>query len=139
MFLFFLALLANATGWNTTKTTVSDCGAGKSVFTIQGLSLDPPNPVPNDNVSLHLDYSVPSGVIVTDGQAKYAATYNFIPLSPTIEPLCKNIPCPLSSGSYSNTTYMLWPSGLSGSLSTSITWVDERATQLLCIRIVASF
>ena len=143
MFLLFSALSVAVAGflkmpWTTQQTKVVDCGAGKSLFTINALSLEPAQPVPNENVSLHLDYSVPAGLTINGGDAKYAVTYNFIPLTPTVEPLCKNIPCPLPSGSYSNTTYMLWPSGLSGSLVTKITWTDTSARQLLCISITAS-
>lgn len=143
MFLLFTALSVAAAGlfdlaWTVKQTKVTDCGAGKSLFTIHGLSLEPAQPIPNENVSLHLDYTVPSGTMIDGGDAKYAVTYNFMPLTPTVEPLCKNIPCPLSSGSYSNTSYMLWPSGLSGSLVTKITWTDTSAKQLLCILITAS-
>lgn len=143
MFLLFTALSVAVAGflkmpWTTQQTKVADCGGGKSLFTINTLTLEPAQPVPNQNVSLHLEYSVPAGVTINGGDAKYAVTYNFIPLTPTVEPLCKNIPCPLSSGSYSNTTYMLWPSGLSGTLVTKITWADTSATQLLCILITAS-
>jgi hypothetical protein len=136
MFLLFVAFLGLAASrWTLKETKVVDCGTAKSVFTINALSLEPAQPVPGDNVSLHLDYSVPAGVTIDDGEARYAATYNFIPLTPTVEPLCKNIPCPLSAGSYSNTSYMLWPSGLSGNLVTKITWVDVNVQQLLCIQI----
>ena len=135
-----LALLSTALSWMTspwaTKSTkVVDCGVGKSVFTIDALSLDPAQPVPGENVSLYLDYSVPAGVTVNDGEARYAVTYNFLPLTPTVEPLCKNIPCPLSSGSYSNVTYMQWPSSLSGSLVTKIMWFDGNGVLLLCIQL----
>lgn len=136
--LLFLALLGTVSSWFTTQTKISDCGGGKSLFSIKALSLAPAQPVAGENVSLHLEYTVPNGLTVTGGEARYAVTYNFIPLTPTVEPLCRNIPCPLSTGSYSNTTYMLWPSGLSGSLNTKITWVDVNARQLLCVNIVAN-
>ena len=137
----FLALLTTAAAWlfpSVTKTEITDCGEGKSLFSIQRLSLQPAQPVPGENVSLHLEYSVPAGVTINGGEARYAVTYNFIPLSPTVEPLCKNIPCPLSTGTYSNITYMQWPSGLSGSLVTKITWVDVTARQLLCVQLTAT-
>jgi hypothetical protein len=88
---------------------------------------------------MDIDYTVPEGFTVKDGQAKYAITYNFIPLSPTIEPLCQNIPCPLSSGTYQNKTSSTWPSGVSGSVNTKITWADETGAQLLCINLAAKF
>ena len=93
---------------------VKDCGLGKSAFTVNAVALDPSVPVPGQKVTLHLEYTVPTGMVVTDGNAKYAVTYNFIPLSPTTEPLCSNIPCPLSAGSYVNDTTSMWPTGLSG-------------------------
>ena len=117
--------------------TVRDCGAATSVFKINSVSLTPADPKPGEKVGLNLDYTVPSGVTVTGGQAKYDITYNFLPLSPTIEPLCQDIPCPLGPGTYLNTTYSTWPTGLSGTLNTKITWLDEVGTQLLCIGIVA--
>ena len=144
MFLLFNSLITVAAGFfgiplRAQQTKVVDCGAGKSLFTIQAVSLDPPQPIANQNVSLRLDYSVPAGLTVTGGDATYAATYNFIPLSPTVEPLCSSIPCPLSSGSYSNVSYTLWPSGLSGNLVTKITWTDTDSRLLLCMSITASF
>ena len=117
--------------------TVRDCGVGTSVFKINSVSLTPADPKPGENVGLNLDYTVPSGVTVTGGQAKYDITYNFLPLSPTIEPLCQDIPCPLGPGTYLNTTYSTWPTGLSGTVNTKITWLDEAGKQLLCIGIVA--
>jgi hypothetical protein len=142
MFLLFSALTVAAArlfqiSW--TQTKVADCGAGKSLFTIRAVSLDPAQPVPNQNVSLNLEYSVPDGLTVTGGEARYAATYNFIPLTTTVEPLCNNIPCPLSSGSYTNTSYMTWPSGLSGSLVSKVTWVDTDSSLLLCMSITTTF
>jgi hypothetical protein len=144
MFLLFSALIAAAAGvfrlpWTLAQTKVADCGAGKSLFTIRAVSLDPAQPVPNQNVSLNLDYSVPDGLTVTGGEATYSATYNFIPLTSTVEPLCNNIPCPLSSGSYINTSYMIWPSGLSGSLVSKVTWVDTDSRLLLCMSITTRF
>ena len=116
---------------------VKDCGGGKTIFFLNAASIDPPNPAPNDAVTLHLDYTVPPGTLVTGGEAKYSATYNFIPLSPTVEPLCSNIPCPLGPGRYVNNSISRWPSGLSGSLTTTLRWSDEAANPLLCINIIA--
>lgn len=144
MFILFSGLIAAAAGflrmpWTTKQTKVADCGGGKSLFTIQSLSLDPAQPAPNDNVSLHLEYAVPLSVTITGGEARYAGTYNFIPLTTTVEPLCANVPCPLSTGFYTNTSSMVWPSGLSGSLVSKITWVDTDSRLLLCMSITASF
>jgi len=118
--------------------TVKDCGGRKTRFVLNAVSLSPVNPSPNDAVTLHLDYTVPPGTLVTEGEAKYSATYNFIPLTPTVEPLCSSIPCPLGPGRYTNSTVSTWPSGLTGSLTTTIRWSDEVATSLLCISIAAT-
>jgi len=127
-----LGALILSTVWSA---TVKDCGVGISAFTIQDLSLSPLVPVSGQNVTLGIQYSVPSGMVVTDGIAKYSVTYNFIPFPPTTESLCSNIPCPLTSGTYSNATTSLWPTGLSGSLTTKMTWLTPDSQLLLCVSI----
>ena len=117
------------------STGVKDCSTGKEAFKVNAVTLAPSVPVPGQNVTLHLDYTVPSGMVVTDGLATYATTYNFIPLTPTTEPLCANVPCPLSSGTYANDTTTLWPTGLSGTLVSRMSWADSTNAPLLCIEI----
>lgn len=136
MLISLLSLLLAVTA---VPPTVKDCSNGASVFQINAASISPTDPIPGQNVTLHLEYTVPNGVIITGGQAKFAVTYNFIPFSPTIEPLCEDIPCPLGPGSYSNDTVSMWPSGLSGTVISTLTWQDENAKQLLCISITAKF
>ncbi len=131
MFLLLVALAAAA------PPTVKDCSSGTSVFTVNAASLVPADPIPGQNVTLHLEYTVPPGVTVTGGQSTFAITYNFIPFSPTVEPLCQDIPCPLGPGSYSNNTVSMWPSGLSGTVVSTLKWQDTDANQLLCISITA--
>jgi hypothetical protein len=133
MLLFLLGLLSVA----AVPPTVKDCSSGTSVFALNAVGLVPADPTPGETVTLHLEYTVPSGVTVTDGTAKFAATYNFIPLSPTTEPLCQDIPCPLGPGRYMNNTLSTWPSGLSGTLVSTLTWQDTSGKQLLCISITA--
>ena len=117
------------------NATLKDCSSGTSIFSVNSMSLDPPNPAPGDRVAFFLDYSVPTSTTVTDGTARYEVNYNFIPLSPTIQPLCSNIPCPLGPGRYTNTTYSIWPTGLSGSIRTRMAWLDPSGTMLLCTEI----
>ena len=135
--MFLLALLI-AVCESASNPVVKNCGNAKTRFVLNAASLDPPNPAPNDAVTLHLDYTVPPGPLVTGGEAKYSAVYNFIPLTPTVEPLCSNIPCPLGPGTYVNHSISRWPSGLTGSLTTTLRWSDEAANPLLCMSIVAS-
>jgi hypothetical protein len=118
---------------------LKNCGTAATIFKINSMSLEPANPAPGELVTMNLDYTVPEGFVVNDGEAKYAINYNFLPLAPTIEPLCQNIPCPLGPGTYANKTSSTWPSGVSGSVNTKITWTDETGTQLLCIDMAAKF
>lgn len=113
--------------------SVKDCGGNQATFRMNELSVRPVNPNPGDDVILHVQYTVPEGVFINDGTATYAIKYNFIPLSPTVEPLCKDLPCPLGPGTYTNETITAWPSGLTGSVSTKITWADEKGALLACI------
>ena len=117
------------------NATLKDCSSGMSLFNLNTMSLNPPNPSPGDRVAFFLDYSVPTGLSVGDGTARYEVTYNFIPLSPTIQPLCSNIPCPLGTGRYTNTTYSSWPTGLSGTIMSRMKWLDPSGAMLLCTEI----
>ena len=117
------------------NATLKDCSSGTSLFTVNMMSLDPPNPAPGQQVAFTLDYSVPPSTVITDGTARDETTYNFIPLAPTIQPLCSNIPCPLESGRYLNTTYSMWPTGLSGTIMTRMKWLDPTGTMLICTEI----
>jgi len=118
---------------------LKDCAiGGNSVFKLNSFSLSPTNPIPGNPVTLNMDYTVPEGVIVNGGVATYSVTYNFIPLTPTTEPLCANIPCPIGPGRYSNHTITQWPSGVSGSFTIKNMWADENNAQLLCLSISGS-
>ena len=117
------------------NATVKDCGSGKSVFTVNTMSLDPPNPAPGQRVGFTLDYTVPYNTTVTDGTTTYDVSYNFIPMSPTTQSLCSNVPCPLGAGRYVNTSYSDWPTGLSGTIKTRMKWLDPVGTLLLCSEI----
>ena len=117
------------------NATLKDCSSGTSLFQVNSMALVPPNPSPGDNTSFTLDYTVPYNTTVTDGSARYEVTYNFIPLTPTIQPLCQNIPCPLGAGRYVNTTYSTWPTGLSGTIMSRMKWLDPAGTLLLCTEI----
>jgi hypothetical protein len=118
--------------------TVKNCDPG-SLFTVDSASLIPAIPLPGDQVTLNLKYTVPIGYVATEGKVKYDLTYNFIPLAPAVEPLCANIPCPLGPGTYVNNTVVDWPTGLTGTLVTKITWTDIMNVPLMCLRIDAKF
>ena len=107
------------------------------LFAVNSVSFNPPTPLPGEKVALQLNYTVPFGYIATAGTVRYELTYNFLPLAPTVEPLCQNIPCPLSPGTYENSTFADWPKDLVGTLKTKIIWKDILGVQLLCLNIDA--
>jgi len=117
---------------------LKNCGVTKAIFKLNSYSLTPAAPIPGNPVTLNMDYTVPEGIVVNGGIATYAFTYNSIPLTPTTEPLCSNIPCPISPGTYSNHTITQWPSGLSGSFTIKNTWTDDKGAQLICLSIAAT-
>ncbi len=119
----------------STAATVKDCGGGTGLFTINSLGLDPVSPTPGQEITLNLDYTVPEGLTVTDGTTRYDITLNFIPFSPSTNPLCQDIPCPLGPGHYVNATKSTWPSGVSGSFTSKMTWTDQDGQKLLCVAI----
>lgn len=122
--------------WSATGLhAVSDCGAGASVFIVNSVDLNPVTPVPGQNMTLTLDYTVPFGTTVTGGQTEYDVTWNFIPLEPSFEPLCQDIPCPLGPGTYRNQSTSLWPDSVSGYITSQMKWLDEANNLLLCIEI----
>lgn len=130
-FLFRLAFLAKSLPF---YGSVKDCAPGKdSILTLNSVNMVPVNPSAGDNVTLYLDYTVPNGLTVTGGQTEYDITYNYIPFSPSYEPLCQNIPCPLQAGRYSNASSSQWPTGLSGLLVSRMKWWDENQNLLLCV------
>jgi hypothetical protein len=115
------------------QATVTDCGAGKALFTITELSQDPPTTVTaNQNVSLTLKYTAPEEI--TAGTATTSVTLNFIPFSPTVEDLCVKAACPITVGEHDGSSWGLFPSGVSGSLVSKVEWKDSTDRLLLCIQ-----
>lgn len=134
-----LGLLLKVVGLTLLNATVNDCAKGQSIFLLNAVDITPTNPVPGEKVSLHIDYTVPDGLVVTGGTSEYSTTYNFIPFAPTVEPLCQDIPCPLGAGRYSNISVSDWPTGLSGQLDTKMKWFDDNKNLLLCMGMHAKF
>ena len=115
--------------------SVRDCGADKSLFLVNSVSLYPAVPIPGDKVALSLDYTVPPGVYIGAGEVEYDVKYNYMPFAPSFENLCENVPCPLGPGTYQNTTTTEWPTGISGQIVTKMKWLDSANSLLLCIEI----
>jgi hypothetical protein len=115
--------------------SVTDCSNGASLFKLLSMKFSPDPPVRGENSTLSLSMNVPS--VVAGGTAKYSATYNFIPLSPTIEDLCGVVPlgCPISVGQLNTISTYPMDGSLSGSLSFQIEWKDLQDQQLLCVAV----
>jgi hypothetical protein len=109
-----------------------DCAPGKSQFLFNSAIVTPSTPVSGTNFTVDLSFSVPDGVTINSGTAVYSTTYNFIPLSPTTEDLCKNTVCPIESGPHLQSSTSLFPSGLTGTISIKTQWFDDAKTNLLC-------
>jgi hypothetical protein len=109
-----------------------DCAPGKSVFKFNSATVTPDKPVAGSNFTIDLDFTVPDSTSITSGSAVYTTTYNFIPLSPTTEDLCKNTVCPINSGPHTQSSTSLFPSGLTGTISIKTQWFDTVQTNLLC-------
>ena len=115
------------------NASVSDCSSGTSKFTLTSMSFLPDPTVPGKNSTLLLSMNVPS--LVESGTVTYSTTYNFIPFTPTVEPLCDSVVCPIQPGTLQ--TFSSYPisADLSGSLQMKIDWRDNSSTQLLCVLI----
>ena len=124
----FISLLATACA------SVSDCSNGKALFTITSMSFSPDPTVPGQNSTLLLSMSVPEQV--TNGTATYTSTYNFLPLTPTVDDLCGvTVSCPINVGKLDTVSSYPIDASLSGSLALKIEWAELTGRQLLCVSI----
>ena len=128
MFLIFIAALAYFT---RSEARITDCGKGKSLFKVDALGFWPDPAIKNENSTISFLYTVP-GPTVTGGTATTTVTYNFIPLTPTVEDLCKNTVCPILPGQYNQSSSSIFPDGISGGITIKIEWKDQNNVQLLC-------
>jgi hypothetical protein len=114
------------------QSQVVDCAAGKSVFQINSQGFGPNPPIVGENATLWIDYTVPEGINVDSGTAKYSFSLNGIPFSPTVEDLCTQIECPQVPGTYNISSASVWSGGISGKIVSKIQWYDAAGTELLC-------
>ncbi len=113
--------------------TVKDCSSGTSVFKYGEATLLPDPVVPGENSTLSISLTIPDGVTVADGTAKYSISLNGLPFPGTTEPLCTQVECPLIPGPYSNTSVTVFPTGISGKIASKIEWFDTSNTRLYCL------
>ncbi len=130
MFLRLLSAIALLTG---AVSTVKNCDPA-SRFSLDDISFDPATPVAGQEATLSITFTNP-GAPVETGTAKTSVSLNYIPLSPTEEPLCDNTDCPIVTGTKSQKSTSVWPSGVTGLVVTKIQWFDPDGASLLCMQI----
>ena len=112
--------------------SIRDCGNGQGRAALIGYDSQPANPVPGDNVSLWVAYDLPSPVI-TGGTATYKVTLNGVPFTPTIEDLCTQTACPKDVGLNNESSWSIFPSGISGKIKSAISWNDQNNDLVWCV------
>lgn len=118
----------------SSSATVSDCSKGLSLFKLTSMSFSPDPTVPGENSTLLLSMSVPEEI--SGGTATYSTTYNFIPFTPTTDPLCDvTVPCPIQVGELSTVSTYPMDTTTTGSLVLTIRWKDINNRELLCVQI----
>ena len=115
--------------------TVSDCGVGKSIFTIQEQSFSPSPPVAGKPYDYWFTYTVPDGITIDAGTAKYSLSFNGIPFTPEVNDLCLQTVCPKTSGLHNESSTDTWPSGISGKIVTKLEWFDGNNNLLICSQV----
>ncbi len=129
---FTVIAIAFASLFTSSQSTVVDCAAGRSLFTINNQGFSPEPPVANENATLWIDYTIPGGTNINAGTCVYSFSLNGIPFSPSKEDLCTQVACPLVAGNYNLSSTSTWPSGISGKVVTKIEWYDQSNNLLLC-------
>jgi hypothetical protein len=131
----FTAFLSSYLAATTTPASVRNCGSAAALYKITELRLEPAAPAPGQEVSLTLSFDAPEGLIVIDGTSTYEATFNFIPLTPVVKPLCGDVACPIEPGAHTNTTAAEWPSGVTGTFKSKMRWKTGGGAELLCVEL----
>ena len=113
----------------------SSCGKTTDIAQNIVLDIDPILPQTEYTLYLNADFSKE----VLKGTSKYTVTYNFIPLSPTVNDLCteisaSNITCPLNNHISSQSKGSI-PSGLSGTTTIKNEWFTDSTPEerILCM------
>ena len=114
------------------SSSVTDCGSGKSLFTINSQGFGPDPPIVGEKATLWIDYTVPDGVEISAGTAKYSVSLNGIPLPSTNDDLCTQIVCPQVAGTFNISSGDVWNGGVSGKIVSKIEWFDTANSLLLC-------
>lgn len=124
-FLRALAMLA-------ATVTLRDCGnPDTDQAKILSMGFTPSNPIPGENTTLWVDYSLKSSI--TGGTATYSVSLNGIPFPPTTDDLCAQTDCPKYIGIYNETSSSDFPDGISGKVVTKIQWANQNKSPVWCV------
>ncbi len=125
-----LKLIALCTFFTNAFATIKDCDT-TSVFRPTELALTPDPPVPEQPVYLTLLFDN-TGQIVTNGTITTSINVNYVPITPTLNPLCDNTECPIIPGTNNRSTETIFPS-FTGIFRSRVTWTSKDGQILLCI------
>lgn len=125
-------MLLKLLGFFLGVSTIRDCGNGKGRASLLGFDSEPANPVAGDNVSLWVAYDLPAPAI-TGGTATYTFTLNGIPFPSTVDDLCTQTSCPKDTGFNNESSWSVFPSGVSGKIVSSISWKDQDDALVWCV------
>jgi hypothetical protein len=125
-----LKLLSLFALFTTSFASIKNCDTS-SLFKITELTLIPDPPVPGQLLQLHLLFDNPDREI-TEGTVTTTVSLNYIPITPTVESLCKNTECPITIGINNRSTETTFPD-VNGLLKSKVVWTDVNDDVLLCI------
>ena len=116
-----------------TLHTMKSCGTGDERAVLNSLTSTPDIPMPGDNVTLAVDYTF-GGTAITGGTATYDVTLNYIPVYNEQFDLCTQTSCPKQPGTYTETSVSSFPTGVSGTLVSTIHWTDQDNNPIWCVK-----
>ena len=113
-------------------SSVRDCGNGQGRAAVLGFDSQPSSPKAGDNVTLWVAYDL-SYPPITGGTAIYTLNLNGIPFTPTKSDLCTQTDCPKEVGFNNESSWNLFPSGISGKIVSTIEWNDQNNDLVWCV------
>jgi hypothetical protein len=116
--------------------SITNCDPN-SVFKPSRLALYPDPPMRGKPVDMIVELQNP-GPEIYDGKATTSLSLNYIPLSPSVKPLCEDTECPLVSGFNNRSTSSVWPDTVSGKVNSKIVWTGPAGESLLCIQMTTT-
>ena len=114
------------------SVSVTNCNTA-SMFKISNLAFEPSNPIPGQNGTLIVDYTVPA--LVSSGSVNYKCNYNGLPVYNEVLDLCSQTACPIDAGLHNDKSNSPVPNA-NGKVVCTIQWYDTSKTELLCISMI---